>query len=115
MIVQHIYTITNTCNDKKYVGCGNINSRFSRHLYCLRNHKHTNKALQMDYDKYGENAFVFEAIKQGTFEDERKLMLQLQTYDERFGYNSDDPWMRKVRREHGLYVKQSPLKWQKRK
>lgn len=115
MIGQRIYTITNTVNNKKYVGCGNTPYRFQKHLYRLRTHRHSNKALQNDFDKYGESAFVFEVIREGTFADERAMMIELKTYDEHFGYNNLDPGMKKVRREHGLPVTPSPFKGKKRK
>ena len=114
-IFQSVYTITNTVNNKIYVGCGNAWYRKEKHFYNLRTHRHTNKPLQEDFDKYGESAFKFEILRKGTFADERALMIELQTYDERYGYNSVDPGMKKIRRKHGLPVKESPLKGKKRK
>ena len=112
---QCVYTITNTVNNKIYVGCGNVPYRWLKHKYALRTHRHTNKSLQEDYNKYGESAFEYKILRKGTFEDERATMIELKTYDERFGYNNLDPGMKKIRREHGLSVKPSPLKGKKRK
>jgi hypothetical protein len=113
-LCQSIYVITNTVNNKKYVGCGNRNVRHKSHLSNLRSHRHSNKPLQEDFDRYGENAFVFEYLREGDFDDERALMIELKTYDERFGYNSVDPGMQKIRRLNGFSTKPSPLKGKKR-
>lgn len=112
--MQSLYTITNTVNHKKYVGCGNVPHRLLRHKYALRAHRHSNKALQADYDEYGESAFVYEVLREGTFKDEREMMIELRTYDEKYGYNYVDPGMKKIRRENGLPVLPSPLKGKKR-
>lgn len=64
--MAYIYKITNTVNDKKYVGAtiGKINRRWNIHRSQLRNKKHGNRYLQRSWDKYGEQSFVFEVLEQ---------------------------------------------------
>jgi hypothetical protein len=59
-----IYKITNTKNNKLYIGSAlSIKSRFAQHLYRLKRNKHFNSHLQSSWNKYGENSFVFEIIE----------------------------------------------------
>lgn len=56
-----IYKITNTINNKIYIGCAsNIRTRVNGHLYDLRRNMHINSYLQKSWNKYGESMFVFE-------------------------------------------------------
>ena len=61
-----IYKITNTINDKVYVGqtASKPNKRWSKHKCDLRKRKHCNLHLQSAWNKYGETSFVFEVIEQ---------------------------------------------------
>ena len=60
-----IYTIKCIENGKVYVGRSvQVPIRRKRHEYDLRDGVHTNKELQMDYDKYGKDAFVFELVEE---------------------------------------------------
>jgi len=55
-----IYKITNTVNNKIYIGCAsNIRTRVNGHLYDLRRNMHSNSYLQKSWNKYGESIFVF--------------------------------------------------------
>lgn len=59
-----IYEIVNTKTNTIYVGQSmNITSRLKDHKAKLINGKCTNKPLQADWDKYGENAFEFRIAK----------------------------------------------------
>lgn len=59
-----IYQIKNIKNNKKYIGQSiNIEKRKAQHFSELRNNTHINKHLQHAFNKYGENAFIFEIIK----------------------------------------------------
>lgn len=59
-----IYKITNTVNDKCYIGSAvNIKSRFTTHKSFLRQSKHPNLHLRSAWNKYGEENFKFEIIE----------------------------------------------------
>jgi len=59
-----VYKIENIINKMIYIGStNNFERRKSQHLNDLNNSKHCNFKLQKDYDKYGEDAFVFFMIK----------------------------------------------------
>ena len=64
-----IYSITNTLNNKRYIGYSiDIQRRWTTHKRDLKNNKHENSHLQNAYNKYGENAFEFEIIEECTKE-----------------------------------------------
>lgn len=59
-----IYMITNTVNQKFYVGSAlNIRERAYGHIHHLRTQKHHNPKLQAAWDKYKEDAFVFSVLE----------------------------------------------------
>jgi group I intron endonuclease len=59
-----IYKITNKINGRIYVGSAKtFRARWGQHIYSLRNQKHQNKFLQADFNKSGEDAFVFEVLE----------------------------------------------------
>lgn len=59
-----IYIITNTINNKVYIGRSkDIDSRFSSHKCNLRNNNHINEHLQRAWNKYGEENFKFEILE----------------------------------------------------
>lgn len=60
-----IYQIRNKINGRRYVGStSNFVRRKSQHFTQLRDNKHSNQQLQRAYDKYGENAFIFEVLEE---------------------------------------------------
>ena len=60
-----IYKITNTETGTIYIGqTTKYLYRRNCHKSRLRNSKHRNSQLQEDWDKYGEEAFVFEVIEE---------------------------------------------------
>jgi group I intron endonuclease len=63
-----VYKITNTVNGKVYIGSTTIDieTRWGVHRSALRTGKHYNKHLQRAWNRYGESAFTFEVIEQGT-------------------------------------------------
>lgn len=64
-----IYKITNTVNEKFYIGsCINFNRRKAFHKFTLRKGKHCNKYLQKSWNKYTEDSFKFEIIEHCTKE-----------------------------------------------
>ena len=87
-----IYCICNTANNKKYIGQSvNVEERLRRHKYELLNNKHFNKHLQRAWNKHGEENFTFEQVLACDMEHldmyERLYIIQLRTFDRRFGYN----------------------------
>lgn len=59
-----IYQIRNTKNNKVYIGQSKrITYRKSQHRRELKDGKHYNIYLQRSFDKYGEDAFVFEVLE----------------------------------------------------
>lgn len=60
-----IYRITNTINGKVYIGSSvDVRGRFNSHKSDLKLNKHGNSRLQRAWNKYGEQAFVFEIIEE---------------------------------------------------
>jgi group I intron endonuclease len=87
-----IYCIKNIENNKQYIGSSvNIISRWYGHKTKLRYNKHENKYLQRSWNKYGENAFIFEIIEETNKEDMKEkesYYIQLyKTLDRNDGYN----------------------------
>ena len=96
----YVYKITNRINGKKYVGRSLWpDERFKQHMNALRRKQHTCKNFQADYDKYGEEAFEVSVIclKEGLGRNcnEYFYMILYRTYDERYGYNCNDPVMKR--------------------
>jgi predicted GIY-YIG superfamily endonuclease len=65
-----IYRIKNSINNKIYIGSTkNIEARWAKHKALLRHNKHQNAHLQNAWNKYGENAFIFEVIEECKIKD----------------------------------------------
>lgn len=59
-----IYKITNTKNNRIYIGSSKeFRERWKRHATSLRSNKHKNRFLQADFNKCGEDVFIFEIIE----------------------------------------------------
>ena len=59
-----IYKITNTINDRFYIGSSvNIHKRLNEHKRMLRKNIHDNDFLQKSWNKHGEDHFKFEIIE----------------------------------------------------
>lgn len=60
-----IYRITNMINNKYYIGSAESFARREwQHKYKLKRGEHTNPHLQASWNKYGEDAFVFEILEE---------------------------------------------------
>lgn len=87
-----IYKITNTINDKCYIGqSANLLNRIHKHIKTLTNVTNANEHLQNAYNKYGTGNFTIEIIEECTEEelDEREIYW-IEFYnscDKNFGYN----------------------------
>ncbi len=88
-----IYKITNLINNKIYIGsCVGFNQRKGQHKYRLRKGNHDNSHLQSSWNKYGEDAFIFELIEEvenlnNLLEREQHYIDTLNVCDRIVGYN----------------------------
>lgn len=107
-----IYKITNTVNNKVYVGQAvNLGTRYGRHLYRIKRNEHHNDYIQRAFDKYGENSFkyeILEEIKDLSLLDSREKFW----IDHHGGINSDDTYNLKdpLLNEYNDYVKKKMSK-----
>jgi group I intron endonuclease len=91
---EGIYILTNILRtpQKKYVGSSDrLRARTREHLSSLRRGGHSNRPLQRDFDKYGEEAFTVQVLEycsvEQLIERETAHVLENNTMDMRFGYN----------------------------
>ena len=87
-----VYSITNKCNGKIYVGSSvKIKQRWRGHISDLNKNKHKNIHLQRSWNKYGSDNFSFDII--GNCHPDQVLKLEqinidkLNVCDVRYGYN----------------------------
>lgn len=67
-----IYLITNTSNNKKYIGSSKrLKHRWYEHKHLLSNGKHNNRHLQNAWNKYGGVSFKYEVLEYCESEDLR--------------------------------------------
>jgi hypothetical protein len=72
-----IYRIVNTKTLQIYIGETTVGIyRWGKHKSNLRRQKHESPALQEDWNKYGEEAFVFEIIEELPCDTSRDLLLK---------------------------------------
>lgn len=82
-----IYRIRNNMNGKCYIGSSvNLEMRKAEHFRYLRGSYHANRKLQAAYNKYGEDAFVFDVIEAC---DKRSLLTREQYYLDRLNFDSN--------------------------
>lgn len=88
-----IYAIRRLASNKRYIGSASVSlpGRWVDHRKDLRGNRHYNDYLQKAWNKYGEEAFVFEVIEycppEACLDREQFWIDHYQSYDERFGYN----------------------------
>ena len=91
-----IYAIKSKTTQRIYVGRTRqqIEERIKAHLTLLRSKKHTNKLMQEDYNKYGEDDFEYYELETGLeYKDRNRecfYMDKYKTCDSRYGYNTRD-------------------------
>ena len=83
-----IYSIKNICNGKIYIGqTVRYAARMYSHLSSLRKNKHYNKHLQNDYNKHGEEKFLFSILKKDIpihkLNDEENYFIGLSNFGDR--------------------------------
>lgn len=63
--MQGIYKITCLPENRVYIGSSvDIKKRWQRHVRTLNDSNHHNYKLQIDWDCYGDESFIFEAIEE---------------------------------------------------
>lgn len=91
--INGIYSITHIASGKLYIGSAiNIEKRWSEHKAELRFKYHDNPRLQNAWNKYGEEAFIFQLLEEvidpiNLIAREQFWMDKLQSYDRNKGYN----------------------------
>ena len=81
MKIAGIYEIRNTINNKRYIGSSvDINTRWKKHQNELKKGIHGNSYLQNAWDKYGQDAFLFEVII--TCDEKSTFLLEQECLDE---------------------------------
>lgn len=99
--MYYIYEITNSVTGRKYIG-QTINhvKRFNAHMANLRKGVHKERLMQRDYVLYGEESFDYKLLNyasnhQESIKLEKHYMIVNKTYDEEYGYNSQDAYFNK--------------------
>lgn len=91
-----IYSLINLDNGKRYIGrTKNPKQRINNHLASLKGHYHQNSLMNKD----SNCRFGFEILEENISildESDREVhyIIEYKTYDERFGYNCNDPAIR---------------------
>jgi group I intron endonuclease len=91
-MITGIYTITNSLNNKRYVGfSNNIDKRLGRHIQDLNKNKHHSGHLQDSWNKYGKDNFLFETLieceERFLPSEEHYWATMLNVHNPEFGYN----------------------------
>lgn len=88
-----IYSITNKIDNKRYIGSAeNLIIRWNEHKRDLNKKEHHNSHLQNAWNKYKEEAFIFEVLeyvenKNYLVQIEQYYLDWMETYKKDFGYN----------------------------
>lgn len=94
-----IYSLVNLDNGKRYIGrTQNPKHRISIHMAAIKGKYHQNRLIRED----SGCRFGFEILEEGvSFIDrtdkEREYIIKYKTYDERYGYNGNDPCVKNHR------------------
>ena len=92
-----VYIIHNLITKRNYAGStttGKVEFRVSKHMYLLRTQRHREPQFQKDYDRYGEESFVWKSVGKYDYNEAKRMeifmMKVLRSQDERYGYNCKD-------------------------
>ena len=91
-----IYSLINLDNNKRYIGrTKNQRERIQQHFYDLKGGRHSNKSLNKDcMSKFGYEILETNIMFADRTNKERQYIIWYRTYDERYGYNLNDPCMK---------------------
>lgn len=95
-MITGIYKITNKTNNKVYIGSAiDIKKRWRDHKWHLKENKYHNSYLQSSYNKHGLNKFEFiievECSINDLLNEETKIIKHYDAYNNKCGYNVNDP------------------------
>ena len=72
-----VFQVKNTANGKILLGSSlNLEGPLNSHRFMLKIGSHRNKALQQDWNEYGEQNFVFEILETVTVKDDPNFNLR---------------------------------------
>jgi group I intron endonuclease len=105
MIMIGIYKILNIINNKVYIGSAiDMKKRWRDHKWHLNHNKHHNSHLQSSWNKYGANLFKFSILLECLVDEllikEKELILEYNSFDNKYGYNVNDPEHMFLNRKH---------------
>lgn len=90
-----VYKITNIANGKYYIGSSkNFKKRQYEHFSKLKKNKHYNNHLQLSFNRYGRDSFIFEII--ATCPPEKFYLMKL----EQFFINNQKPHYNKTEKAY---------------
>lgn len=96
MSTYTIYAIKCIETKRMYIGRTRqpVEERIKAHLTLLRSKKHTNKLMQEDYNRYGEDTFEYYELEIGIeFKDRSREVFYMDKYktcNSKYGYNTND-------------------------
>jgi len=104
-----VYKIVNTRNGRSYYGSAKeFKRRRTGHLSSLRNNKHSNKYLQGDYNKCGEEAFEFHVIEVVSGDKAARLLCEQGFLDQYYdGQDTCYNFAKEARTPEGTFPKDS--------
>lgn len=111
-----IYTISNSVNGRKYIGqTFDLGGRWNRHLLSLRNKNHHNIFLQRAWNKYGEDAFIWDMVYDSDSRDEINKLEEDLILENVGGYNirpggSNSPMAESTKKLMSKLAKERPPK-----
>ena len=80
-----VYKLTNKLNGRVYIGSAReFKERWREHTKRLKSGNHSNKFLQADYNKCGEDVFVFEVIEVIDGPQENRLLVEQRYIDQHY-------------------------------
>lgn len=98
--MREVYAIQHNKTKRVYIGSsGRTEHRLNDHIMQLRRGKHSNKAMQKDFDSYGEDYSFFKIDVIPTDNEkwrEYYWMGFFGTWNPELGYNTKEHWVSKI-------------------